>query len=244
MTGRLLRPRLGIVGGLGPLATADFYRKTIDAVPAETDADHISMAILSVPQIPDRSRAIREGSDKPLPWLLEAIDILNNLDVEIIAIACNTAHHWYDALSAGSRAEIIHIADAAIGELHRQYKGSRTAVMATRGTLRSGFYQKRLQEAGLGCHNPMRPAFQRAVDDAIRQVKLGNLAQAKRACAAAFEWCREDGLEAAILACTELPIAAEDVVPEGMLAIDASRALALTCVQRLRNPDRMRNTAM
>ena len=75
MTGRLLRPRLGVVGGLGPLATADFYRKTIDAVPAENDADHISMAILSVPQIPDRSGAIREGSDKPLPWLIEAIDI-------------------------------------------------------------------------------------------------------------------------------------------------------------------------
>lgn len=244
MTGRLLRPRLGVVGGLGPLATADFYRKTIDAVPAENDADHISMAILSVPQIPDRSGAIREGSDKPLPWLIEAIDMLNSLDVEIIAIACNTAHHWYDALSAASRAEIIHIADAAIGELHRRYKGNRAAVMATRGTLRSGFYQKRLREAGFDCRNPIGPAFQHAVDDAILQVKLGELRQARLACAAAFELCRQDGSEAAILACTELPIAAEEVVPEGMLVIDASLALALTCIQRLRDPDRRRNIAM
>ncbi|MDZ5454212.1 aspartate/glutamate racemase family protein [Labrys sp. ZIDIC5] len=243
MTGRLLRPRLGVVGGLGPLATADFYRKTIDAVPAETDADHISMAILSVPQIPDRSGAIREGNDKPLPWLIEAIDMLNSLDVEIIAIACNTAHHWYDALAAASRAEIVHIADAAIDELHRRSKASRVAVMATRGTLRSGFYQKRLQEAGFDCCNPTEPAFQHAVDDAILQVKLGDLKRAKRACAAAFEYCRKDGLEAVILACTELPIAAEDVAPEGTLVVDASRALALTCVRRLRNPDRMRNTA-
>ncbi|MGJ4860563.1 aspartate/glutamate racemase family protein [Labrys sp. La1] len=244
MTGRLLRPRLGVVGGLGPLATADFYRKTIDAVPAENDADHISMAILSVPQIPDRSGAVREGNDKPLPWLIEAVEMLNSLDVEIIAIACNTAHHWYDALSEGSRAEIIHIADAAIDALLRQYRGNKAAVMATRGTLHSGFYQQRLQEAGIACRNPIGPAFQDAVDDAIRQVKLGNLKQAKLACAAAFEHCREDGLEAAILACTELPIAAEDMVPEGMLVIDASRALALTCVQRLRNPDRRRNAAM
>ncbi|PRH89207.1 aspartate/glutamate racemase family protein [Labrys okinawensis] len=243
MTGRLLRPRLGVVGGLGPLATADFYRKTIDAVPAENDADHISMAILSVPQIPDRSAAIREGSDRPLPWLLEAVEMLNSLNVEIIAIACNTAHHWYDALSAGSRAEIVHIADAAIDELHRRYKGNRAAVMATRGTLRSGFYQKRLEEAGFTCRNPAAPTFQNAVDDAIRQVKLGNLEQAKDACASAFARCRDEGLEAVILACTELPVAAEDVVPEGMLVVDASRALALTCVQRLRNPDRMRNTA-
>jgi len=244
MNGRLLRPRLGVIGGLGPLATADFYRKTIEAVPAASDADHIPLIILSVPQIPDRSRAIREGSDRPLPWLIEAVAMLNGLNVEIIAIACNTAHHWYDELARGSEADIVHIADAAIAELQRRYDGGRVAVLATRGTLSSGFYQSRLREAGLHCANPSRPTFQLAVDEAIHMVKIGRLAEARAACAAAFQSCVDDGLGAAILACTELPIAAEGIVPEGMQVIDSTLALALECERRLRGTASVRNAAI
>jgi aspartate racemase len=238
MSGRLLHPRLGVLGGLGPLATADFYRKTIDVVPALGDADHIAQVILSVPQIPDRSRAIVEGNDRPLPWLAEAVDLLNSLNVELIAIACNTAHHWYDELASRSKAEIVHIADATICELHRQYGGARLAILATQGTLSSGFYQRRLRLAGFDCDNPATPHFQRAVDDAVHLVKVGRLEQAKIACAAAFSCCREEGVEVAVLACTELPIAAEGIVPEGMLAIDSTMALVRECERRLRAMDR------
>lgn len=237
MSARLLRPRLGVLGGLGPLATADFYRKTIDLVPASSDADHIPLVILSLPQIPDRSRAIGDGNDKPLPWLAEGVDMLNSLNVDIIAIACNTAHHWYDDLASRSKAEIVHIADATVSEMRRLYGGNRLAVLATPGTLSSGFYQRRLRQAGFDCDNPATPHFQRAVDDAVHLVKVGRLEQAKIACAVAFSCCVEEGVEAVILACTELPIAAEGIVPEGMLAIDSTMALVRECERRLRAAD-------
>lgn len=237
MSGRLLRPRLGVLGGLGPLATVDFYQKTIAVVPALSDADHIPLVILSVPQIPDRSRAIIEGNDRPLPWLAEAVDMLNGLDVELIAIACNTAHHWYDELASRSKAEIVHIADATIGELRRQRGGNRLAVLATQGTLSSGFYQRRLRQAGFDCDNPATPQFQRAVDDAVHLVKVGRLEQAKTACAAALGCCLEVGVETVVLACTELPVAADGIMPEGMLVIDSTMALVRECERRLRAMD-------
>nr|WP_318012319.1 aspartate/glutamate racemase family protein [Mesorhizobium sp. CA4] len=143
-----IRPQLGIIGGLGPLASADFYFKLTRMTGALRDNEHVPSVILSVPQLPDRTEAILAGHDGPLAPLQAAVSTLNALGVSCIAMPCNTAHHWYDRLAANSPAEIIHIGDAVVAEIRRSLDRGRVANLATRGTLASGFYQDRISPAG------------------------------------------------------------------------------------------------
>ena len=108
------RRLIGVLGGMGPLATIDFMQKVIEATPAERDQDHVPMIVYSVPQIPDRVGAACAGTDEPLPAMLAGIRTLEQAGVEAIAIACNTAHAWYDQLAASTKVPIIHMAQTVI----------------------------------------------------------------------------------------------------------------------------------
>ena len=94
---------IGILGGMGPAATVDLYRKIISYTPAECDQDHIRIIIDSNPQIPDRTDALNNGGADPLPFMLDSARKLKNAQVDFIVIPCNTAHifvpHLLDELN-------------------------------------------------------------------------------------------------------------------------------------------------
>src|SRR3712207_4022394 len=102
---------------MGPAATADFLAKVVALTPAEADQDHVPLIVWNVPQIPPRPAAIAAESDAPLAPMLAGIRTLEQAGAEAIVIACNTAHYWYERLTAQSRVPIIHIADAVLVEL-------------------------------------------------------------------------------------------------------------------------------
>ncbi len=123
---------LGVLGGMGPLATVDFLQKLIEETPASRDQDHIPVIAYSVPQIPDRPLAILGKGESPLPHMLEGIHTLKRAGAQAIAIACNTAHYWYDDLVLQGGLPILHIADAACrrgasttGRVQRRASGCR-----------------------------------------------------------------------------------------------------------------------
>ena len=92
-------PTLGVLGGMGPLASAHFMVRLTLLTPAERDQDHIPTILWSDPRVPDRTRGKLAGGDDPLPWLLRGIRGLRQAGVEAIAIPCNTAHGWYDEMA-------------------------------------------------------------------------------------------------------------------------------------------------
>lgn len=231
MTG--LGLRLGIIGGLGPLASADFYRKLTELTPAAVDTDHLPLVLLSLPQLLDRSEAILNGTDAVLKPLLAAIKTLDQLGVESIAMPCNTAHHWFDQLSSATGAEIVHIVDSVVDDMARSFGGRRVAVLATPGTLASGFYRDRLLAAGYEIRISSAPKFQPLVDKAIRDVKAGAIGEAAEALNAALAHCRAEGVDAAILACTELSVMSREIDGGGLTIIDSNTALARACLRRL-----------
>ena len=91
---------VGILGGMGPEATAEFYRYIVSLTPAGRDQDHIKVLMYSNPKIPDRSRAITEGGESPLPYLVESAHVLERAGAGILAIPCNTAHYYLPELQA------------------------------------------------------------------------------------------------------------------------------------------------
>ncbi|TPJ76289.1 amino acid racemase [Mesorhizobium sp. B2-6-2] len=229
-----IRPRLGIIGGLGPLASADFYFKLTRMTGALRDNEHVPSVILSVPQLPDRTEAILAGHDGPLAPLQAAVSTLNALGVACIAMPCNTAHHWYDRLAANSPAEIIHIADAVVAEIRRSLDRGRVANLATRGTLVSGFYQDRISAAGFDLCLAQDAEFQERVDSAIMLVKAGSIAQAAAETERALDLAQMAGADAALLGCTELSVVAASLNdPAGLVVVDSNAALARACLTRL-----------
>ncbi|MBZ9883398.1 amino acid racemase [Mesorhizobium sp. CA10] len=229
-----IRPQLGIIGGLGPLASVDFYFKLTRMTGALRDNEHVPSVILSVPQLPDRTEAILAGHDGPLAPLQAAVSTLNALGVSCIAMPCNTAHHWYEKLAANSPAEIIHIGDAVVAEIRRSLDRGRVANLATRGTLASGFYQDRISPAGFEVCVPADAEFQERVDSAINLVKAGSIAEAAAETERALDLAQMAGADVALLGCTELSVVAASLNdPAGVLVIDSNAALARACLTRL-----------
>jgi len=219
---------LGVLGGMGPLATAEWLSTLIRVTPATRDQDHIPLLVYSVPQVPDRNDAILCGGADPAAALLEGVRRLEAGGASAIAIPCNTAHHWYSILQASTTLPILHIVDAVVQVLEERGIIGPIGLLATTATLSAQIYENRLRLAGRQCLHPA-PDHQAAVMQAIRAVKAGQPAEARSATRAAANALVERGAQAVVLACTELPLVVFDSSEAPF--VDAGRALAQMCVR-------------
>lgn len=224
--------RLGVLGGMGPLASADFFKKLIAATPAQKDSEHIPLIMYSVPQIPDRVTPILHAAGpSPLPAMVEGVRTLEAAGAECIAIPCITAHHWYDELCQAAAVPIIHIADATCAAMVTQGVRGDVALLATDATVHSGFFQQRLQNAGFGVVLPSTEEMQELVLPAIACVKRHDLAGALTLAREAAQRLLARDLQRVVLACSELPSALEGA-DASLTAhcVDTLDALARACV--------------
>lgn len=225
-------PLLGILGGMGPLATADFLAKLTAETPASRDQDHIPYVVWGVPQIPERPAAILRGAESPLPHMLDGIAKLKQAGARAIAIPCNTAHYWYDDLVSKGGLPVLHIADAACATLNeRGFNSGKIGLIGTEGTVKAGFFQSRFAAHGLDCLVSSSADQDQLVLPAINCVKANDLERAHRMAIRAVENLLAAGARAVVLACTETPLAVEHM-PNTVAAhcVDATRALARACV--------------
>jgi aspartate racemase len=223
---------LGVIGGMGPLATADFFGKLIVATGADRDEENIPTLIHSVPQLPSRPAAILRGGESPLPALRVARNRLLAAGATMLAMPCNTAHHWYDELAADARVPFPHIADAVGAELPQE--AQRVGIIATAATLAARIYEGRL-DGGLEWLRPDADQFERAVQPAIDAVKRNAAADGGRLLAPVIIALQERGASCVILACTELPVALDAIAsPLRAHCIDSTAALARACVRTWR----------
>jgi len=221
---------IGILGGMGPLATVDFLSKLVQRTAANCDQEHVPVVVYSVPQIPDRSASILHGGESPLPAMRAGIRTLERAGARAIAIACNTAHFWYDDLARECRVPLLHIADCACAALGSDV--ANVGLIATRGTLAAGFYQQRLTSRGYICLTNGKDELDAWVIPGIGLVKAGNLQGAGALLQQAVAALLERGAQRVILACTEIPPALECVAaPQLHQCIDATAALADACIQ-------------
>lgn len=217
---------LGVLGGMGPAATADFYSKLIAASPAERDQDHVPVVIWADPTTPDRSAAILgEGMD-PTPWLRRGAEMLSAAGSKLIVIPCNTAHRFAaDALN-GLGVRLIDMIEETVEELARMPLASReVGVLATDGTLSARLYQEALERRGFTCLLP-DATEQQLVMDVIRAVKAGHGRGAASGVVQVANGLIERGAAAIVAGCTEIPLVLEDasvavrVVDPVQVAID------------------------
>ncbi len=198
---------LGVLGGMGPLAGATFMQRLTLLTPATRDQDHIPAVLWSDPRVPDRTAARLADGEDPLPWLLRGIRGLEAAGCGAIAIPCNTAHGWFDAMQAATRLPILHIVEAAADELLRlQVTRGMVGLLATKGTLAMRLYQDRLEARGHECLIPPDEEMDQVVMPAIDRVKANDIAGAYAPLAEAAQRLMARGARAVVLGCTEVPL--------------------------------------
>ncbi len=225
---------VGIIGGMGPEATMDLFGKLLAATPARKDQDHLHILIDCNSKIPSRPKALLEGGPDPTPLLLATARNLERGGADLLLIACNTAHLFYDRIAAAVRVPVLHIADEAIAEATRRYPDLRAAgVLAGMGAIRLRLYQDRLEAKGLRAVVPS-DADQETVVSVITSVKAGDKGPAVRArIREVAERLGAAGAQVVFLGCTELPLVLADG-EVGVPVLDSTAVLAGAAVRLAR----------
>lgn len=199
------RKKIGIVGGMGPLATVDLFRMLVERTKSASDAGHIRIFIDDNPQIPDRTAAILHGGESPVPAIVESARALERLGAGLILIPCNTSHFFYDDIQAAISAEVIHMVRETAHAIRRDGI-AKVGILATTGTIRGRVYEREFASLGIECVLPS-PAGQDAVMDFIYSgVKAGRPDFDASPFRRVVDFLLGQGVRAILLGCTELSL--------------------------------------
>ncbi len=221
---------IGVLGGMGPEATVDFFREIVAVTPARRDQEHVPVLIYSNPRMPDRASAILNGAESPLPHLREGALVLEQGGAGIITIPCNTAHYYLDDLRATVRIPVLNMIEEACGVLKSEYPQARTAgLLATTGTVKMRLYERFLEREGLQVITPPDEE-QEQVQSSIDRIKGG--ARRDEVHPILKPACRNllsRGAGLVILGCTEIPLAL-DSTDSACPSLNPTRILAQAAV--------------
>lgn len=224
---------LGVLGGMGPLATADFLRKIADNTPAHIDQEHVPIVLYGDCTIPDRSANIVGNGASPLPQLLQGVRFLNQAGVRAICIPCNSAHYWFAHIEAAASVPVLHIGRASVAQLQKRNPTAMTVgVMSTLGTYRTGIYTEALSQMGYAVLSPSGEEFDTLLSPGIACVKANRVEEAEKMFAIAANRLLQRGAQAIILGCTEIPLGMQRQCRlEPSTYVDSTDALALAAIE-------------
>jgi aspartate racemase len=148
------KKRLGIIGGMGSQAGAWLLQRILNLSRVDTDQDYPDILLHNNSSIPDRTQAILYQGQSPLPELKRSIEFFNYSGVDIVIIACMTAHFYFEELSRLSQGEILNAIDIVAAEIcaNMNYSSKKKlGIIGSTGLLKSGLFQKKMEALGYTC---------------------------------------------------------------------------------------------
>ena len=235
-----MKKTLGILGGMGPAATADLFAKITSLTRAGSDNEHLRVIIDSNSAIPDRTASILRGGPDPVPEMASALRNLERCGAECVILPCNTAHYFLPRLREMTKIPILNMLEIAASRCAVLYPGKTAAVLATSGTLSTGLYDASLEKAGVKCLIPDASEQETLMYLIYDVVKASRPIEPERErWRTLLDSLRRRGAEVFILGCTELPILAETLdVPGPFLdpTAELARAAIEFCGGEVREP--------
>ncbi len=227
---------LGILGGLGPLATVYFMDIIVKMTDVKKDQDHISMIVLNHPSIPDRTEFILDNTKpNPLPVMIADAKKLQAAGADYVVMPCNTAHFFYEQIQKNIEIPMLNIIEETVkysiekikrkSEKCKNNDGIKLGILATKGTISSGAYGNMCRKYGIDCAVPSVSDEESLMNIIYNQVKAGakvDIDEFLRIIA----HMRADGCDALILGCTELSIINRDYDLHRDYIIDSLEVLA------------------
>lgn len=219
---------VGIIGGMGPGATALLFQKIIDNTDAKVDAEHIHIIIDNRPSIPDRTSAILKGENTPAKCICESGRKLTEYGAELLAVPCNTSHYFYEYIQSQLEIPVVNMPEETAKEC-RKSGFDTVGVLATTGTRKTEIYDHALEKFGIKAVYPDDEGQKLLMSIIYDYVKAGKKADSSMFSKQIQEMV-SNGAQAFILGCTELPMVFQDG-DFGMKFIDSLDVLAKRTVE-------------
>ena len=217
--------KLGVIGGMGPLATVKFYDKIVLNTEAHNDNEHIDLIVLNHSTMPDRTKGIIENKDTEfLNEIKKDLEILERIGIDVVAIPCNTSHYFYDEFKKLTYLKIINMIEETVLEVKKSGI-KKISVFGTLGTLNSKVYEKYAKEYGLEVKE-ISEADKQAVMDIIYNIKETNNLDNKQFTDILNRYCDDETV--GIIACTELSLLD---IPECINTVDALNVLVKRSIE-------------
>ena len=202
---------IGILGGMGPEATADLYYRIVKATPVERDQDHPRTIVYSNSKVPDRTPAITGGGESPLPEMLMTARSLEGAGADFLIIPCNTAHYFIEELRGELGIPVLHMIEMTAKHVAQEYPDAKSVgLIATDGTLSSGIYERFFGEAGMNVLVPNADLQSSVMDAIYKHIKKGDLETGRKI---SLDVARElvgRNADLVICGCTEISLVLKD----------------------------------
>ena len=201
-----MRKTIGILGGMGPLATCDLFSKIIQITDASCDQEHVRICIDNNTEISDRTNAIiRHGKD-PVPEMVKSAVRLQSFGADVLIMPCNTAHYFYDRILPFVDIPFLSMIDETAKAISD--RGLRKiGILATDGTLQTAVYEKAFKKRGISIVVPPPENQVHIMDLIYNGVKAGNKEIDTKPTKKTIEDLFRKGAQTLVLGCTELPVA-------------------------------------
>lgn len=223
---------LGVLGGMGPLATVDFLNKLVNGTYAEKDADHIHTITDSNCMIPDRTGYIIRQETSPLADLLLSAERLQDMGASAIVMPCNTAHYFAREIKEHISIPFINMIEECAKNLVGE---DRVGLLATKGTYRAGIYRDTFIDYDIEVIHPPYELMLKT-NEVIYRIKRGECygsSLCRDQLLDVIHWFREQEIDKVILGCTELPLLYKDSNIEGIDLVDPTEILALSAIKHM-----------
>jgi aspartate racemase len=202
---------IGILGGMGPEATADLYMRIIRATHVEKDQEHFRVIIDSNAKVPDRTPAILGTGPSPLPLMLETGLNLQRAGADFIIMPCNTAHYFHDKLQAGLEIPVLHMIRLSAEDTRRRHPNvGKAGLLATDGTIASRLYHESYGDQGIEIVAPSGESQRDVMKAIYRHIKRGDLETGGKLLHRVAHELMDAGAEAVICGCTEVSLVLHD----------------------------------
>ncbi|MCM3725034.1 amino acid racemase [Neobacillus cucumis] len=218
---------VGIIGGMGPLATVDLINKIIFYTPAKKDQDHIHIIVDNYSQIPDRTTAILGKGTDPAPFIIQSAQRLENAGADFLVIACNTAHFYFNLIENSVSIPVLNMPLETARFLHEK-NFSRVGLLATDGTINTKLYQHSCQVYDINVIEPDLQV-QKEVMEGIYAIKGSDLEKGLLYLSRVANTLINRGAEAIIAGCTEIPLVLKS--SQDICVIDPTEILAKTVIK-------------
>ncbi|MCP4726916.1 MAG: aspartate/glutamate racemase family protein [bacterium] len=219
----------GVLGGMGPDATVDFFRNVINNTTASCDQDHIPLLIFNNPKVPDRTEAVKTGkTEKIIQYLTESAITLEKGGADFIVIPCNTAHTFINEIRQSVKINVFSMIDETVKHVMAKYPGiDEICIMGTSGTMKSRLYQDAFEEKNIKYYIPEEDIQEKYVMGGIYSIKAGkDLSHAESLLIKALDHLKKTGCSRVVLGCTEIPIVLNRPSINGFDVINPTNILA------------------
>ncbi|SCH16490.1 MULTISPECIES: aspartate/glutamate racemase family protein [unclassified Romboutsia] len=221
---------VGVIGGLGPMATVYFYDMVVRMTDAKTDQDHIDMVIANRATTPDRTDyIIGKSKNSPVDILKKDAKRLENFGSDFLVITCNTAHYFYDEIQKSVNIPVLNIIEETVK--HAKEQGhKKLGILATTGNISTNLYQNMCKKYDIDYlvldENRQANIMSIIYDD----IKSGNPANMNKFNDIVNN-LKENNCDGAILGCTELSILKNDNNLDDEFYIDSLGVLAVKTIE-------------